>query len=66
MPDLVEFVQVLARDRRVVEIGDAVDELLRLTSPVQMLGRTVTRDVTIGDVTKRDLVMTLPKIASST
>ena len=32
-------------------IGDAVDELLRLTSPVQMLGRTVTRDVTIGDVT---------------
>ncbi len=32
-------------------IGESVDELLRLTSPVQMLGRTVTRDVTIGDVT---------------
>ncbi|MEC9324562.1 MAG: cytochrome P450 [Actinomycetota bacterium] len=32
-------------------ITDAVDEFLRLTSPVQMLGRTVTRDVTIGDVT---------------
>jgi cytochrome P450 family 130 len=32
-------------------IGDAVDELLRLTSPVQMLGRTVTRDVTICGVT---------------
>ncbi|MGE2836331.1 cytochrome P450 [Mycobacterium sp. SMC-4] len=32
-------------------IPDAVDELLRLTSPVQMLGRTVTRDVTIEDVT---------------
>ena len=32
-------------------IGDSVDEFLRLTSPVQMLGRTVTRDVTIGDVT---------------
>lgn len=32
-------------------IPDAVDEFLRLTSPVQMLGRTVTRDVTIGDVT---------------
>lgn len=31
-------------------IDDAVDELLRLTSPVQMLGRTATRDVTIGDV----------------
>lgn len=31
-------------------IPDAVDEFLRLTSPVQMLGRTVTRDVTIGDV----------------
>ena len=28
-------------------IGDSVDEFLRLTSPVQMLGRTVTRDVTI-------------------
>lgn len=32
-------------------IGDSVDEFLRLTSPVQMLGRTVTRDVTVGDVT---------------
>ena len=32
-------------------IPDAVDEFLRLTSPVQMLGRTVTRDVTIGDTT---------------
>jgi cytochrome P450 len=32
-------------------IGESVDELLRLTSPVQMLGRTVTRDVTIGDTT---------------
>jgi cytochrome P450 len=32
-------------------IADAVEELLRLTSPVQMLGRTVTRDVTLGDVT---------------
>ncbi|BBX01199.1 cytochrome [Mycolicibacterium moriokaense] len=30
-------------------IPDAVDEFLRLTSPVQMLGRTVTRNVTIGD-----------------
>jgi cytochrome P450 len=32
-------------------IPDAIDELLRLTSPVQMLGRTVTRDVTVGDTT---------------
>jgi cytochrome P450 family 130 len=32
-------------------VGDAVDEFLRLTSPVQGLARTVTRDVTIGDVT---------------
>jgi cytochrome P450 family 130 len=32
-------------------IPDAVDEFLRLTSPVQGLGRTVTRDVTIGDTT---------------
>jgi cytochrome P450 len=32
-------------------IGDSIDEFLRLTSPVQMLGRTVTRDVTIEDVT---------------
>jgi cytochrome P450 family 130 len=29
----------------------AVDEFLRLTSPVQGLARTVTRDVTIGDTT---------------
>ena len=32
-------------------IGDSVDEFLRLTAPVQMLGRTATRDVTIGDTT---------------
>ena len=32
-------------------IGDSVDELLRLTSPVQGLTRTATRDVTIGDIT---------------
>src|SRR5947209_7119619 len=32
-------------------ISDSVDELLRLTSPVQLLGRTVTRDVTIADTT---------------
>lgn len=32
-------------------IADAVDEFLRLTSPVQMLGRTATRDVTIAGVT---------------
>ncbi|OPX05766.1 cytochrome P450 [Mycobacterium sp. AT1] len=32
-------------------ISDSVDEFLRLTSPVQLLGRTVTRDVTIGDTT---------------
>jgi cytochrome P450 len=32
-------------------ICDSVDEFLRLTSPVQMLGRTVTRDVTIGETT---------------
>jgi cytochrome P450 len=32
-------------------IGDAVEELLRLTSPVQGLARTTTRDVTIGDTT---------------
>src|SRR6476620_622771 len=30
---------------------DAVDELLRLTSPVQGLARTATRDVTVGDTT---------------
>jgi cytochrome P450 len=32
-------------------VPESVDEFLRLTSPVQMLGRTVTRDVTVGDVT---------------
>ncbi len=32
-------------------IPDAVDEFLRLTSPVQGLARTTTRDVTIGDRT---------------
>jgi cytochrome P450 family 130 len=32
-------------------ISDAVEELLRLTSPAQGLARTVTRDVTIGDTT---------------
>jgi cytochrome P450 len=32
-------------------IADAVEELLRLTSPVQGLARTTTRDVTIGGVT---------------
>jgi cytochrome P450 len=32
-------------------IPDSVDEFLRLTSPAQALGRTVTRDVTIGDTT---------------
>jgi len=32
-------------------ITDAVEEFLRLTSPVQGLARTVTRDVTIGDRT---------------
>jgi len=32
-------------------IPDAVDEMLRLTSPVQGLARTTTRDVTIGDTT---------------
>ncbi|KAA1250067.1 cytochrome P450 [Mycobacterium simiae] len=32
-------------------IPDAVEELLRLTSPVQGLARTVTRDVTIGETT---------------
>lgn len=35
-------------------IPDAVDEFLRLTSPVQGLARTVTRDVTIGDTTIPD------------
>lgn len=32
-------------------ITESVDELLRLTSPVQGLARTTTRDVTIGDTT---------------
>ncbi|MGB8407599.1 MAG: cytochrome P450 [Mycobacterium sp.] len=32
-------------------ITDSIDELLRLTSPVQGLARTTTRDVTIGDST---------------
>ncbi|CAN5588029.1 cytochrome P450 Cyp130 [soil metagenome] len=32
-------------------IPDSVDEFLRVTSPVQGLARTVTRDVTIGDTT---------------
>jgi cytochrome P450 len=32
-------------------IPDAIDEFLRLTSPVQGLARTVTRDVPIGDTT---------------
>lgn len=32
-------------------IRDAVEELLRLTSPAQGLARTTTRDVTIGDTT---------------
>ncbi|WP_197518386.1 cytochrome P450 [Mycobacterium sp. E3198] len=41
--------------RRLVDdpglIPDAVEELLRLTSPVQGLARTATRDVTIGETT---------------
>ncbi|TFV57516.1 cytochrome P450 [Mycobacterium sp. PS03-16] len=52
-------VQLLARrpdQRRLLAddpalIADAVDEFLRLTSPVQGLARTATRDVTIGDTT---------------
>jgi cytochrome P450 family 130 len=32
-------------------IGDAIEEFLRLTSPVQGLARTATRDVTVGDAT---------------
>ena len=32
-------------------IPDAIDEFLRLTSPVQGLARTTTRDVTVGDTT---------------
>lgn len=35
--------------RAPAHIPDAVEELLRLTSPVQGLARTTTRDVTIGD-----------------
>ena len=34
-------------------IHDAIEELLRMTSPVQGLCRTVTHDVTIGDTTIR-------------
>jgi cytochrome P450 len=40
---------VLLEDPRLV--GDAVEELLRLTSPVQGLARTTTRDVTLHGVT---------------
>ncbi len=32
-------------------VPDAIDELLRLTSPVQGLARTTTRDVVVGDTT---------------
>lgn len=32
-------------------IPDAIEELLRMTSPVQGLARTTTRDVTVGDTT---------------
>ncbi|MFM9587355.1 cytochrome P450, partial [Streptomyces caniscabiei] len=32
-------------------IPDSVDEFLRLTSPVQGLARTVTRDVTVAETT---------------
>jgi cytochrome P450 len=35
-------------------ITDSVDEFLRVTSPVQGLARTVTREVTIGDTTIPD------------
>lgn len=41
--------RLLANDPALIR--DAVEELLRLTSPVQALARTVTRDVTIGDTT---------------
>jgi cytochrome P450 family 130 len=41
--------QLLANDPGL--IPDAVEELLRLTSPVQGLARTVTHDATIGDTT---------------
>lgn len=39
--------QLLARQPEL--IGDAVEEFLRLTSPVQGLARTTTRDVTVAD-----------------
>ncbi|ART68753.1 cytochrome P450 [Mycobacterium dioxanotrophicus] len=41
--------RLLAHDPEL--IPEAVDEFLRLTSPVQGLARTTTRDVTIGDTT---------------
>ncbi len=41
--------QLLASDPALIR--DAVDELLRLTSPVQGLARTATRDVVFGDTT---------------
>ena len=41
--------RLLARDLTL--IGDAVEEFLRLTSPVQGLARTTTRDVTVHDTT---------------
>ena len=41
--------QLLARQPEL--ISDAVEEFLRLTSPVQGLARTTTRDVTIADTT---------------
>jgi cytochrome P450 family 130 len=40
--------RVLAENPDLIE--DSVDELLRLTSPVQGLARTATRDVTIGGI----------------
>jgi cytochrome P450 len=50
----VQLLQQFPEQRRVLVrqpdlITDAVDEFLRLTSPVQGLARTTTRDVTIGD-----------------
>lgn len=41
--------QILAKNPGL--IADSVDELLRLTSPVQGLARTATRNVTIGNTT---------------
>jgi cytochrome P450 len=41
--------QLLVQDPAL--ITEAVDEFLRLTSPVQGLARTTTRDVTVGDTT---------------